>query len=265
MTDVEVGVIIVILILIDEVHHFLVSSFTLLDIHLLTPIIDSIFEGGVGTYITKNNLLPYSIYFAVRHIPEHTWLNDRDQFLYPNNNWQADTDFKNNCLIYTLFDNQNFITSSSDKENNWIPFYEQEIQTQDVMASHFMADFLHGKIKPGNPTCGTLFANNNNNAPVVPSKSIIDNLTPEAKAVMDAGRELFKFYHQQQHANPNASYYDIRKHFQGVTVKDDGSEKMNPKSDNPEYNRLIKALRDAHKKLGEAILPKIYDYGFLIK
>ena len=47
MTDVEVGVIIVILILIDEVHHFLVSSFTLLDVHLLTPLIDSIFEGGL--------------------------------------------------------------------------------------------------------------------------------------------------------------------------------------------------------------------------
>ena len=47
MTDVEVGVIIVILILIDEVNHFLISSLTLLDVHLLTPIIDSVFEGSV--------------------------------------------------------------------------------------------------------------------------------------------------------------------------------------------------------------------------
>ncbi len=34
-------------ILIDEVHHFLIGSLTLLDVHLLAPFIDSIFEGGV--------------------------------------------------------------------------------------------------------------------------------------------------------------------------------------------------------------------------
>ena len=47
MTDIEVCIIIVILIFIDEVHHFLIGSLTLLDVHLLTPIIDSIFEGSV--------------------------------------------------------------------------------------------------------------------------------------------------------------------------------------------------------------------------
>lgn len=47
LTYVEVCVIIVILIFIDEVHHFLIGSLALLDVHLLTPIIDSIFEGGV--------------------------------------------------------------------------------------------------------------------------------------------------------------------------------------------------------------------------
>ena len=47
LTDVEVRVIIVILILTDEVHHFLIGSLTLLDVHLLAPFIDCIFEGGV--------------------------------------------------------------------------------------------------------------------------------------------------------------------------------------------------------------------------
>ena len=45
--DVEISVIIVILIFIDEVHHLRIGSLTLLDVHLLTPIIDSIFEGSV--------------------------------------------------------------------------------------------------------------------------------------------------------------------------------------------------------------------------
>jgi hypothetical protein len=33
--------------------------------------------------ITQKNLIEMSIYFAVRHCIEHTWLNDNDQFLFP--------------------------------------------------------------------------------------------------------------------------------------------------------------------------------------
>ena len=47
MTGVEVGVIIVILIVIDEVHHFLIGSLALLYVHLLAPFIDCIFEGSI--------------------------------------------------------------------------------------------------------------------------------------------------------------------------------------------------------------------------
>ncbi len=42
-----------------------------------------------------------------------------------------------------------------------------------------------------------------------------ENLSPAARAVLDAGRELWRYYHAQPDANPNASYYDIRAYFQG--------------------------------------------------
>ena len=51
-------------------------------------------------YFTKNNLLIGSIYFAVRHCIEATWLNDRDQFLHPNDGWKKDEIFQSDCLIY---------------------------------------------------------------------------------------------------------------------------------------------------------------------
>ena len=41
-------------------------------------------------------------------------------------------------------------------------------------------------------------------------------MSPEAQAVMDAGRELWRYYHQQPDANADASYYDIRRYFQGT-------------------------------------------------
>ena len=83
--------------------------------------------------------------------------------------------------------------------------------------------------------------------------------SPAARAVLDAGRELWRCYHAQPDANPNASYYDIRAYFQGC--KPNGA--MNAKSDDATYNALLATLRAAHKNLAAQIEPKVYEYGFL--
>ena len=90
-------------------------------------------------------------------------------------------------------------------------------------------------------------------------------ISPEAKAVLDAGRDLWRYYHKQPKANPNASYYDIRKHFQGVKVDAKGKEKMNATSSDERYNEFLAGLKAAMKKLAAKIEPKVYEYGFLRK
>ena len=87
----------------------------------------------------------------------------------------------------------------------------------------------------------------------------------EAKAVLDAVRELWRYYHAQPKANPNAAYYDIRKFFQGVKVDAKGKEKMNATSGADGYNERLAALKAAMKGLGAKIQPKVYEYGFLKK
>ena len=87
----------------------------------------------------------------------------------------------------------------------------------------------------------------------------------EAKAVLDAGRELWRYYHKQPGANPNAAYYDIRKFFQGVKVDAKGKEKMNATSGDEGCNERLAALKAAMKGLGAKIQPKVYEYGFLKK
>ena len=86
-----------------------------------------------------------------------------------------------------------------------------------------------------------------------------ENLSPAARAVLDAGRELWRYYHAQPGANPNASYYDIRAHFQGC--KPNGT--MNTTSADVTYSALLVNLRSAHKALAAQIEPKVYEYGFL--
>ena len=85
----------------------------------------------------------------------------------------------------------------------------------------------------------------------------------QAAAVYSAGLELWRYYFKTagDSVNENASFYDIRKHFQGV----DGKGRMNNKSDNVEYNQRIETLRNAQKKLAAKIAEKVYEYGFLRK
>jgi len=207
---------------------------------------------------TAANLIEGCIYFAIRHCIEAIWLNDRDQFLYPNDGWQTDTEFQNDCLAFTLFHNQNKI-SSKDGTNHWIPFTEYEVDAKEKFSSNFMSNFIKGKLKPnGN---GTLYE---------PEKVRTTPLefSPEAKALFDAGRELWKYYHSQEFPtfylaetsyNPDASLYDIKEHFQGRNQKG----KMNNKSTDETYNSLISNLREKLKQLAEKIEPKVYQYGFL--
>ena len=186
-----------------------------------------------GTWVTTKNIIETAVYYASCHTIAHTWLNDRDQFLYPNDGWKKDKDFQSDCLAFTLFNN---VIRSTEGTNHWIPFTEWEVDAKDKFDSHFMTDFIKGK---------------HTGKPIV--------FTDAAKAVMDAGRALWTYYHAQPHANANASFYDIRLHFQGT----DGSGRMNADSSDPHYTDLIKALRAALSTLAKQIEPKVYAYGFL--
>ncbi len=202
--------------------------------------------------INQNNLLAFSVYFAVRHCIEATWLNDRDQFLEPNKQWENDIEFQNDCFVFTLFNNT---IQSKYGTNNWIPFTEQEVNASEKFESNFMTDFINGKIKSEQQTDGLLFDLEKNR--------IYDNkprqFSDEATAVFNAGRELWKYYHSQKGINVNASFYEIREHFQGRSDKGI----MKSKSTDEKYTKLIGDLREKLNLLAEKITPKIYEYEFL--
>lgn len=223
-----------------------------------------------GTWITTKNITEISIYLAVRHAVEATWINDRDQFLYPNDGWKSDIRFQNDSLIFTLFSNSNNIQSQHGT-NHWIPFCEEEVGAQDNFESHFMHDFIMGKVKEEKPqqkeTMQDLFAEQDSqttdDCSFTPTEPL--EFSQEAHAVLDAGRELWRYYHKQAGANPNASYYDIKMHFQGTKTTKSGKVQMNSTSEDATYNTLIANLRQAMKGLAAHIEPKIYEYGFLKK
>lgn len=208
-----------------------------------------------GIWITNTNIIECSIYFAVRKVIDASWVNDRDQFLYPLDNWKYDRDFQYNCLVYTLFGNN---IQSEYGINHWIPFTEFQVKATNNFQSHFMSDFIAGKMSP--KANETLF---DNEVSLIPSKPII--FTPAAQAVMDAGRKIWIYYFDKIRnttfgtPNVNASFYDIRAYFQCHDEKG----KMKNESKDETYMSLLRGLRSALKILAKQIEQKVYLYGFL--
>lgn len=213
--------------------------------------------------LTLTNIQIGAIFFAVRWCITADWHNDRDQFLYPSDGWERDTEFQNDCLAYTLFHGQNRITST-EGINHWIPFTEEEVAAPERFTSHWMTDYIKGKLRPSRELeKGVEAASKMFDEETEQTEQAL-NFSPEATAVFDAGRALWRYYMAQEGANANASLYDIRGHFQGFAPDRQGKPKMNSKSDDERYTQLIAALRKALQHLAEyKIQPKVYEYGFL--
>jgi hypothetical protein len=218
--------------------------------------------------INQKNVMYACVYFAVRKCIDATWLNDRDQFLFPLPEWENDLEFKTNCLTYTLFSNN---IQSAYGTNNWIPFKEKDVNAQGKFDSNFMTQYIDGKIDT--EVTFDLFNK------VEKNEQIPLKFSAEAKAVFGTGRELWTYYHAQKFSsspsatfspsggvyaghssyNANASLYDIREHFQGRNDKG----RMNSKSTDVTYTQLIAQLRGRLTILADKIAQKVYVYGFL--
>lgn len=200
-----------------------------------------------GTVITLLNIREISVYFAVRKSISPSWLNDRDQYLYPHESWKDDIEFQNDCLAYTLFDNN---ISSKDGINHWIPYTEEEVGARDCFTSHTLSAYIAGRNDV------SLFSDYDTE-----NKAL--EFSDEATALLDAGRELWRYYHSHHDSNPDASLYDIKLYFQGYRTSLNGKTIMNSGSKDEQYCLLIQELKERLRILAAKIEPKVYFHGFL--
>ena len=203
--------------------------------------------------ITPNNLLASCVYFTIRHVIPATWLNDRDQYLYPLPSWKEDKEFQTNCLAWTLFNNN---IQAAHGVNHWIPFTEAEVDAKEAFQSHFMTGYMAGKLKSSATGELSLLDHSAGNVPAAPLA-----FSKEARAVFNAGREVWRYYHTRAGSNPNAALYDIKEYFCGR----DGKGTLKSRSEDERYNALMDDLKTALKELAAAIEPKVYEHGFLLK
>jgi len=206
-----------------------------------TCITSSIFTGGNGGgfYINSKNLWQAAIVFSVRQLIKHSWINHNDQFLQTSE--PISDEFKNDCLIWMLFHGKNLTASADDLEwngkkwsivNHFIPFTESEVNASERFESDFMVQYLAEK-----------------------------KLSPEAKAVIDAGRELWKAYFSASDVykvreelklnRPDVGWYQIRK----ALLARNSSGDFAPVS--------FDEFKKCYEKLSDKLQPQVFELGFL--
>ncbi|TGL75388.1 hypothetical protein [Leptospira levettii] len=206
-----------------------------------TLITSSIYTGGNGggVYIRPANLWQVAVIFSVRLLVSHTWLNHDDQFLIPTEHLTEE--FKNDCLLWTLFHGKNLSASANDLEwngkkwsivNHFIPFTETEVNAPDRFESDFMVQYMMDK-----------------------------TFSEEANQVLLAGKELWKQYFTETDTRfvrdelklnrPDVGWYQIRKALQA----------RNASGDFPIVS--FSAFEKAYATLSEKLRPQVYSLGFL--
>ncbi|MBQ6132345.1 MAG: hypothetical protein IJL12_08420 [Selenomonadaceae bacterium] len=142
-----------------------------------------------GMSITPENFEQAMIVHMVRRLPKATWLNDRDQFLQPNK--PLSREFITDAVIWSLFSASNQTASLSDVEyegeiyqirNNFYPFELSEVRSWECTSSAIKARL--------EAATEDRFA----------AKWIKNNrldLSSEALAVLNAGREIYKLFYAE--------------------------------------------------------------------
>ncbi|MGX1309503.1 hypothetical protein AB7M35_004261 [Amorphus suaedae] len=222
----------------DFIGYMLANSNDLQNAAPLTSIFSSVYSAGNGFYVTKENLPQISVMFSARRLITPTWLNDRDQFLQPPK--ELEEGFQTDCLIWMLFSTSN-LTAGADglkwkgKEwsliNHFIPFTEAEVNAPKRFRSDFMSAYIAKR-----------------------------KLTPEATAVLQAGREIWAAYNRTEFGR------SIREEFK-LNCTDVGWYQVRraliANSDN--ITTDFGPFRDAYATLTDKLRPQIYAHGLLLE
>jgi hypothetical protein len=206
-----------------------------------TALLSSGYCSAGALFVSMENLEQASVVFSVRRLIKPTWLNDRDQFLQPTG--ELTDEFKNDCLVWMLFNGSNLTASANDLEwngkkwsivNHFIPFTEAEVGSPERFESDFMVQYMAGKEFSG-----------------------------EAQTVINEGRKLWSAYftHTDPHTvreelklnRADVGWYQIRNALKRRNETGDFS----PVS--------FTEFEMAYKALTDKLLPQVYELGFLKK
>jgi hypothetical protein len=252
----------------------------------LTAILSSGFASGRGYFVTPANLAQAAVVFAVRQLIKHTWINHNDQFLQPSA--PLPNAFTNDCLIWMLFHGKNLTASADGLEwngkqwsivNHFIPFTEAEVGAPDRFESDFMVRYLAGEIAESvMPDTQAVISAKAGRGISVKQGALnrgMDSrlrgndkktsgalkLSPEAQAVMNAGRALWQAYFAETAPHHVRDELKLNRADVGWYQIRNALKQRERAGDSAPVD--FSAFEAAYKALTEKLVPQVYELGFL--
>jgi predicted RNA methylase len=214
-------------------------------------ITSSVSSGNANVYALPENFRKVCNLFTARKSIKGNWINDKDEYFAPNESHPDYEQFSIDSIVYALFNNSSQqsslrdITYRGEKwdiKNEWFFMSREEIMT---LAKEYEYDAIYQDADKSHDR----FVYNKLN-------EVYDKLSPLAKEVLNNAREL------------------TRKSFESRKILSEQHPEYHLDSWDSSYAQLklvwkisfadeFKEFRANYKKFEDAIIPKVYDVGFL--
>ena len=213
-----------------------------------TSFLSSPYVSAGALSVTPRNFEKAMIVSVVRRLPKVSWLNDRDQMMQPTKNVLEDRVFVADCVVWALFSTYNDTVSMNDVvyegrhyriKNEFFPFILNRLRKwnidnpdirSDIFASHedrYAAKWIEG-----------------------------NDLSDEANEVFNSGKKVYKYFYEHLNNLPWMKYkisrWDVGWWQVRMSLQDFGLGREE-----------LDETKGLHRELGEKILMKIYEYGFI--
>jgi hypothetical protein len=212
-----------------------------------TSLLSGPYASAGALSVTPHNFEKAMVVHTARRLPKSTWLNNRDQWLQPIE--EIPPNLITDCAVWTMWSNSNqtasllnlrYKNTSYDLFNEMYPFTLREVR----------------KWKCSNPALSESMKSDTRDRFAATWLSKRD-FNSESLAVIDAGRLVYQDFFEKSVKLPwpqlkishwDAGWYQIRR---ALRSAEESREKLD-------------SLFIKHSILGQSILPRLYEYGFLI-
>jgi hypothetical protein len=215
----------------------------------------SVFGGAHGSSITKENFYNSNIIFSARKLIKPTWINQKDEYMAPNESHPLWQQFQYDSIVYSLFNtssNQSSLRQISYKDKLWDIknefFWMSKSEMMDLAENKFFDDVYRDARTSDERYVYTLLH----------KEGIYEKLSPDAKEVLDMAsdlvrltfdmREILHTEHPEYHLNTwDAGWYQIKLILKAF------------------YPDKLKEFTKKYKEFEDRMRPLVYELGFLRK
>ena len=200
------------------------------------------YNAGGSHFITESNYEDCVSVLAARNLISTNWVIDKDEYMQPNENAPEYKQYIKDAVVYTIFGNQKSYRGENGYHNEFFWMSKQEMLD---LAEEYNNDYTYEDA-----------LNSEERFVYLKLQEIKDDISPEAKAVLDKAtdlvkssfkyREMFNESHPEYQINNwDCGFYQIKALLKEFMPDD------------------LKEFRVLYKQLADKMRPMIYELGFL--